>query len=129
MKRVLFICIHNTGRSPMAEALFRLSAPAGVEVHSAGIEPGEEVSRNAVAVMRELGCDLSGHRPKHISEFQKHSFDFVAKMDVPDVSRSVSAKWIENWDVPDPAKGGLEEYRKARDMLAERVHRLLAIAK
>ena len=112
----------------MAEAIFRLSAPAGVEVHSAGIEPGEEVNPNAVTVVRELGGDLSGHRPKHISEFQKHTFDFVAKMDVPDVSRSVSARWIETWDVPDPAKGGLDEYRKVRDMLVERIHRLLGKA-
>jgi protein-tyrosine-phosphatase len=74
--------------------------------------------------MKELGCDISKHRPKHVSDFQKITFDLVAKMDAPDVSDFVTAKWIENWDVPDPANGGIEEFRKVRDMLAERVRRL-----
>jgi arsenate reductase (thioredoxin) len=76
--------------------------------------------------MRELGCDLTGHRPKHVSDLQKITFDFVAKMDVPDVSDLVSAKWMENWDIPDPAKGGVNEFRKVRELLAERVRRMVA---
>jgi protein-tyrosine-phosphatase len=125
-KRALFICIKNSSRSPMAEALLRMSANGAWEVYSAGIEPGKEANPNAVAVMRELGCDLTGHRPRHVSDLQAISFDFVAKMDVPDVSDLVSAKWMENWDIPDPANGGISEFRKVRDLLAERVRRMLA---
>ncbi|HEV7476623.1 MAG TPA: low molecular weight phosphatase family protein [Burkholderiales bacterium] len=123
MKKVLFICIKNTSRSPMAEALAAMLAP-GWEVYSAGMHPGKEPNPEAVRAMKELGCDISKHRPKHVSDFQKITFDLVAKMDAPDVSDFVTAKWIENWDVPDPANGGIEEFRKVRDMLAERVRKL-----
>jgi arsenate reductase len=85
----------------------------------------KEANPNAIKVMRELDCDLAGHRPKHVSQLQKIDFDFVAKMDVPDVSDLVSAKWMENWDIPDPARGGVEEFRKVRDLLAERVRRMV----
>jgi protein-tyrosine-phosphatase len=84
-KRALFICIKNSSRSPMAEALLRMYANGEWDVHSAGIEPGKEANPNAIKVMRELGCDLAGHRPKHVSQLQKIDFDFVARMDVPDV--------------------------------------------
>jgi arsenate reductase (thioredoxin) len=124
-KRALFICIKNSSRSPMAEALLRMSGKGEWEAYSAGIEPGKEANPTAVEVMRELGYDLSGHRPKHVSDLQKITFDFVAKMDVPDVSDVVSAKWMENWDIPDPAKGGVNEFRKVRDLLAERVRRMV----
>jgi arsenate reductase (thioredoxin) len=124
-KRVLFICIKNTSRSPMAEALLRKLGGGEWEAYSAGIEPGEAANPNAVEVMRELGCDLSGHRPRHVSALQKTTFDFVAKMDTPDIGDLVAAKWMENWDIPDPARGGPEEFRKVRDLLAERVRRMV----
>ena len=74
----------------MAEALLRMSGNGAWEVYSAGIEPGKEANPNAVEVMRELGCDLTGHRPKHVSDLQKN------------------------------------EFRKVRDLLAERVRRMVA---
>jgi len=109
----------------MAEAMLRMAGDDMVEAYSAGIRPGKEVNPNAIQVMRELGYDLRGHRPKHVSEFQKITFDLVAKMDVPesDIADLVSAKWIESWDIPDPAKGGPEEFRKVRDLIGERVER------
>src|SRR5256886_2801039 len=64
--KVLFICIKNASRSPMAEALLKMSAKRGIQVCSAGIKPGKEVNEQAVKAMREIGCDLSGHEPKHI---------------------------------------------------------------
>jgi hypothetical protein len=68
--------------------------------------------------MRDLGCDLSGHRPRHVSDFQHFMFDFVAKMDAPDIGDLVQARWMENWDVPDPARGGPSEFRKVRELLS-----------
>ena len=119
--KLLFVCVKNASRSPMAEALLKMSAKRGVEVHSAGIKPGKKVNEEAVRTMREIGCDLSGHEPTHISEFSDITFDYVAKMDVPDLGDMVKAKWIADWDVPDPAQGGATEYRKNRNMIANKI--------
>jgi arsenate reductase (thioredoxin) len=130
---MLFLCVQNSGRSQMAEALARMlgGREAGGElreVHSAGIRPGPEVNPAAIQVMRELGYDMKEHRPKHVSVYQDVMFDYVIKMDVPEpeLAGQLSAKWIETWDVPDPAKGGPEEYRKVRDILRERIGKALA---
>lgn len=105
----------------MAEALAKMVGGGTLEVFSAGIEPGREANPAAVEVMKELGCDISEHRPRHISNFQDIKFDFVAKMDTPDLGDLVHAKWMENWDIPDPANGGVEEFRKVRDLLKRRI--------
>lgn len=105
----------------MAEALAKMAGDGRLEAYSAGIEPGREANPAAVEVMKELGCDLSSHRPRHISAFQDIKFDFVAKMDTPDLGDLVHARWMENWDVPDPANGGVEEFRKVRDLLRSRI--------
>ncbi len=77
--KVLFVCVKNSSRSPMAEALVKMSAKRGVKVCSAGIKPGKEVNQQAVKAMREVGYDLSGHKPRHISHFADIKFDYVAK--------------------------------------------------
>jgi protein-tyrosine-phosphatase len=128
--KILFVCIKNSSRSPMAEALLKIWAKRGVQVSSAGIKPGKKVNEEAVKAVREVGCDLSGHEPKHISDFSDIKFDYVAKMDVPDLGDMVTAKWIADWDIPDPAQGGLKEYRKIRKMIGDKIRaelpRLLA---
>ena len=105
----------------MAEALLKMSAKRGVKICSAGIKPGKKVNAQAVKAMREISCDLSGHKPKHVSEFSDIKFDYVAKMDVPDLGDMVTAKWIADWDIPDPAQGGIAEYRKIRQMVADKI--------
>jgi arsenate reductase (thioredoxin) len=126
MKRVLFLCVKNSSRSQMAEALLRMAAGVDFEVHSAGIRPAKEINPHAVSVMRELGYDMGAHRAKHASDLRHITFDFVAKMDVPEpeIADQIKAKWIETWDIPDPANGGVEEYRKVRDLLRERISRV-----
>jgi len=119
--KVLFVCVKNSSRSPMAEALLKMSARRGVEVCSAGIKPGKEVNEQALKAMREIGCDLSGHECRHISNFSDIKFDYVAKMDVPNPGDMVTAKWIVDWDIPDPAQGGIVEYRKIRKMIADKI--------
>jgi arsenate reductase (thioredoxin) len=119
--KILFICIKNASRSPMAEALLKMSARRGIQVCSAGIKPGRDVNEQAVKTMAEIGCDLSGHKPRHISAFSDIKFDYVAKMDVPDLGDMVIAKWIADWDIPDPAQGGAAEYRKVREMIANKI--------
>ena len=119
--KVLFVCVKNSSRSPMAEALLKMSARRGVEVCSAGIKPGKEVNEQALKAMREIGCDLSGHECRHSSNFSDIKFDYVAKMDVPNPGDMVTAKWIVDWDIPDPAQGGIVEYRKIRKMIADKI--------
>jgi arsenate reductase (thioredoxin) len=121
MKRVLFVCVKNSSRSQMAEALVKMSGAPGIEAYSAGIKPDSEVNPVAVGAMKELGYDLRKHRCKHVTEFQTIKFDLVAKMDVEDLGDMVSAKWIENWDIPDPAQGGVEEMRQVRELLRQRI--------
>jgi arsenate reductase (thioredoxin) len=128
--KILFVCIKNASRSPVAEALLKMVAKRSVKVWSAGIKPGKNVNEQAVKIMREIGCDLSGHKPRHISDFSDVKFDYVAKMDVPDLGDMVTAKWIADWDIPDPAQGGIAEHRKIRQMIANKIRtelpRLLA---
>ena len=90
----------------MAEALANATL-SGIEAHSAGVHPGEDVNPMALEAMRELGYDLSKHRTKHLSTFIH-----------------MKAKWMENWDIPDPAQGDIEGFRRVRDMLADRIARL-----
>jgi arsenate reductase len=75
-KRVLILCTGNSARSQMAEGLLRHDAVDRFEVESAGTRPGS-VRPEAIAVMRELGIDISGHRSKHVGEFEGHQFDYV----------------------------------------------------
>ena len=119
--KILFVCVKNASRSPMAEALLKISAKPGVEVYSAGIKPGKKVNEEAVRTMQEVGYDLSGHEPTHISQFSDVTFDYIAKMDVPDLGDMVTAKWIVDWDIPDPAQGGSTEYRQIRQMIADKI--------
>ena len=105
----------------MAEALLKMTAKRGVKVCSAGIKPGKEINEQAVKAMREIGYDLSEHQPRHVSQFSDIKFDYVAKMDVPDLGDMVRAKWIADWDIPDPAQGGIVEYRKIRQMIADKI--------
>jgi protein-tyrosine-phosphatase len=119
--KILFVCVKNASRSPMAEALLKMSALRRVKVCSAGIKPGKHVNEQAVKAMREIGYDLTGDEPKHISAFSHIKFDYVGKMDVADLGDIVTAKWIEDWDIPDPAQGGSAEYRKVRQMIADKI--------
>ena len=91
----------------MAEALLKMSAKKEVKVYSAGLKPGKKVHEKAVNAMRELGYDLSGHRPRHISDFSNLTFDYVAKINVPDLGDMVTAKWICDWAYPIPPKAAL----------------------
>jgi len=125
MKYVLFICTHNAGRSQMAQAFFEREAPEDVRAESAGSDPGHEVWPSVVEVMREVGIDLSGRRPrKLLVEDQLHA-DWAVTMGCGDVCPYVPSM-VESWDIPDPAGRPIEEVREIRDMVAEHVDRLIA---
>ena len=117
MKKVLFVCTHNAGRSQMAEALFNRHAPADVRAESAGQEPRTGgVWPEVVIVMREIGIDLAGKRPrKLLPEMQLHA-DWAVTLACGAICPYVPTT-IEDWDIPDPAGKSLDEVRAIRDQV------------
>jgi protein-tyrosine-phosphatase len=124
MKYVLFICTHNAGRSQMAQAFFEREAPEDVRAESAGSDPAAQVWPSVVEVMREVGIDVAGRRPRKLTiEMQLHA-DWALTMGCGDVCPYVPTM-VESWDIPDPAGRSIEEVRGIRDMVAEHVQRLI----
>jgi arsenate reductase len=124
MKYVLFICTHNAGRSQMAQAFFERQEPDDVRAESAGSEPANQLWPEVVEVMREVGIDLAGRRPRKLTvEMQLHA-DWALTMGCGDVCPYVPTM-VESWDIPDPAGRPIEEVREIRDMVAEHVQRLI----
>ena len=132
-KRVLVLCTGNSARSQMGEGLFRAEGGDGFEVFSAGTKPGS-VRPEAIAVMKQIGIDISGHRSKSVDEFSGQSFDYVVT--VCDNARDncpvfpAATKRI-HWSVEDPAavEGSeaerLSAFRRIRDQINERVKAFL----
>ena len=127
MKRVLFVCVGNSGRSQMAEAFFNHFSAARLVVMSAGTRPATSVSRTAVAAMAELGIDISAQQPKPLTQRMIQQADRIIAMgcDVVD-SSSTGFHPSENWDLEDTQGQPLEKVRLIRDQIRERVLVLLA---
>ncbi len=122
---VLFVCNHNAGRSQMAQAFFERYAPEDLRAESAGTEPAAAIWGPVVEVMREVGLDLAGRRPKKLSlEMQLHA-DWAITMGCGDVCPYVPAM-VEAWDTPDPAGRPIEEVRAIRDGIEAHVRELLS---
>lgn len=128
MKQVLFVCTHNAGRSQMAEALFNRLAPPDIRAESAGQQPRQAgVWPAVVEVMREIGIDLSGKRPKKLlPEMQLHA-DWAITLACGAVCPYVPTT-VEDWDIPDPAGRTVDEVRAIRDQLELRIDYLLTHA-
>jgi arsenate reductase len=130
-KRVLFVCVHNAGRSQMAAALFNaLARERGLDwtAESAGTEPAEGVHPEVVAAMAELGIDLSGARPRLLTNEDVEAADRVITMGCEvdaGVCPAVFIKDVEDWGLPDPKGRPLEEVRAIRDEVRRRVEALL----
>ena len=124
MKHVLFVCTQNAGRSQMAEAFFTQLAPADVRAGSAGTAPAAHVHPEVVEVMREVGIDLSGRRPRRLDlELQLHA-GWAVTMGCGDACPYVPAR-VDDWDIADPAGQPLERVREIRDEIEQRVRRLV----
>jgi protein-tyrosine-phosphatase len=122
--RVLFVCIENSCRSQMAEAFAHLQADDRIEAFSAGSRPAGRVDPKAVAAMAELGYDLGGHRSKSLDEIPKVKYDYVITMGCGDECPFIPAGHHEDWEIPDPKALPLDEFRKVRDLIEERVKEL-----
>jgi arsenate reductase (thioredoxin) len=124
---VLFVCVHNAGRSQMAAGLVTLRSGGRVHVRSAGSDPGEEVNPLAVETMAELGIDLSDAFPKPLTNEIVRAADVVVTMGCGDACPIYPGKRYEDWQVADPAEAtSLQEVRAIRDDIDVRVQRLLA---
>ena len=121
MVRVLFVCLHNAGRSQMSQALFEREAGGAHEARSAGTTPGERVHPEVVDAMRELGIDLSGRRPQRLTDDLARWADVIVTMGCGDECPYIPGKRYVDWDLPDPKGKPLEEVREIRDDVARHV--------
>jgi arsenate reductase (thioredoxin) len=125
-KRVLFVCIENSGRSQMAEAFAHLYAQDSIQAFSAGSRPSGKVNPMAINTMAELGYDLSAHYSKSLSEVPQDKYDYVITMGCGDECPFIPADHHEDWNIPDPKSLPLDEFRNVRDLIGERVKELAA---
>jgi protein-tyrosine-phosphatase len=123
--RVLFVCVHNAGRSQMAAALLDHEAHGRVQVSSAGSQPAAELNPAVVAAMAEIGLDLSRAYPKPLTGDQVQASDVVITMGCGDACPFYPGKRYLDWDLPDPAGLDLEGVRPIRDEIRQRVRQLL----
>ena len=123
---VLFVCVHNAGRSQMAAGWLRHLAGDAVEVRSAGSEPADQVNPAAVAAMREVGIDITGRTPKLLEYDTAASSDVIITMGCGDACPVFPGKRYEDWKLDDPAGQGIEVVRPIRDEIERRVRNLLA---
>jgi arsenate reductase len=125
MARVLFVCLHNAGRSQMSEALFVRAAAGHHEARSAGTTPGDRVHPEVVAAMAELGIDLSTRQPRRLSREDAEWADVVVTMGCGDECPYIPGRRYLDWDLPDPKGQPLEAVRRTRDEIGRRVEGLL----
>ncbi len=123
---VLFVCVHNAGRSQMAAALLEHHAAGAVHVRSAGSTPADQVNPAVVEAMRELGLDLSREFPKPLTDEFVAAADVVITMGCGDACPVYPGKRYLDWQLPDPAGQDLEAVRAIRDDIKARVRDLLA---
>jgi len=122
---VLFVCVHNAGRSQMAAGFLTHLGGGQVEVRSAGSIPGDQVNPSAVAAMAEVGIDISGQTPKVLTTGDVQASDVVITMGCGDACPVFPGKRYLAWDLDDPAGQGVEAVRPIRDEIKARVQALL----
>jgi arsenate reductase len=122
---VLFVCVQNAGRSQMAAALLTVEAKGRIHVRSAGSLPASELDPAVVAVLSEMGLDLSRNYPKPLTDDVVRASDVVITMGCGDSCPIYPGKRYEDWEVPDPAGQTLETVREIRDLIQDRVKTLV----
>ncbi|TDQ03817.1 MULTISPECIES: arsenate reductase ArsC [unclassified Leifsonia] len=123
---VLFVCVHNAGRSQMAAGYLRELSGGRVEVLSAGSEPADRLNPAAVSVMAEEGIDIAGNTPQILTTDAVRESDVVITMGCGDTCPIFPGKRYEDWDLTDPAGLPVEQVRPVRDDIKRRVEALIA---
>ena len=122
---VLFVCVHNAGRSQMAAAFLQQLAGDRVDVRSAGSEPAATINPAAVAVMAEAGIDITAGAPKLLTTDAVRAADVVITMGCGDACPIFPGKRYEDWELDDPAGQGIDVVRRIRDDIRARVEQLV----
>jgi len=123
---ILFLCVHNAGRSQMAAGFARTLGAGQVLVHSAGSTPGERLNPAVVAAMAEVGIDIADESPKKLTDEMGRSADVVVTMGCGDACPMYPGTRYVDWELDDPKGKDLEVVRRIRDEIRERVTSLLA---
>ncbi len=123
---VLFVCVHNAGRSQIAAGYLRHLAGESIEIRSAGSLPAEQINPVAVEVMREVGIDIADEHPKVLTTDAVRAADVVITMGCGDVCPVFPGKRYEDWQLDDPAGQPIEVVRDIRDQIEARVRALIA---
>lgn len=123
MKKILFVCVENAGRSQMAEAFFRKYMPKGFEAISAGTKPSTQVNPIVLQAMKEIDIDIENQTPKHISQQIISESEKAINMGCMDEEScpALFMKDILDWQIPDPKGKSIEEVRKIRDQIKTKV--------
>ena len=123
---VLFVCIHNAGRSQMAAGYLQALAGDRIEVRSAGTVPSDQVNPSAVAAMLEEGIDISANQPKVLTDDAVKASDYVITMGCGDTCPFFPGKTYLDWPLDDPAGQGVEAVRPIRDEIRKKIEALIA---
>lgn len=123
---VLFVCVHNAGRSQMAAGLLRHLSGGEIDVRSAGSAPAEQINPAAVAAMHEIGIDIAGEQPKQLTTGSVETADVVITMGCGDTCPVFPGKRYEDWQLEDPAGQSIDAVRGIRDEIEARVRDLIA---
>jgi len=126
MPEVLFVCVHNAGRSQMAAGLVKLRSDGRVQVRSAGSDPGDEINPAVVEAMADVGVDLSEEFPKPLTDEVVRAADVVVTMGCGDACPIYPGKRYQDWSVDDPAGQDGATVRRIRDEIDRRVQTLVA---
>lgn len=126
MPSVLFVCVHNAGRSQMAAGFLRELGQGRIEVRSAGSMPGNAINPVAVAAMAEVGIDIAAEQPKVLTTEAVQASDVVITMGCGDACPFFPGKRYEDWVLDDPAGQGIEAVRPIRDEIRGRIEALVA---
>lgn len=122
---VLFLCVHNAGRSQMAAGWLRHLAGERIAVCSGGSEPAAEVQADAITVMAEVGIDIAGNQPEPWTGEALAAADVVVSMGCGDACPVIPGKRYEDWELDDPAGRGVDDVRVIRDQIRRRVEHLI----
>ena len=125
MPTVLFVCVHNAGRSQMAAGWLRHLAGNRIEVLSAGSEPADQINPIAVEAMAEVGIDITREQPKRLTNESVEASDVVVTMGCGDTCPFYAGKRYEDWDLEDPAGKDIDVVRRVRDEIRQRIEVLI----
>lgn len=125
MKKVLFVCVENSCRSQMAEALARMYGPDVVDACSSGSRPSGVVNEKAIAAMQDIGYDLASHASKSLDDIPQVEYDYAITMGCGDECPNVRAKARSDWQIPDPKHMEMPQFIEVRNTIRDQVIKLV----